>query len=1487
MDAFCGDSAGFGPWLDDDWSFTPCFEQLVLAQIPYLFLLSFGVARLFQLFRGPGVVVNKDALYWAKMISAAIVLTSQLVGILHAYLSGATVFVYNRIAYAMGTAAFSVALILQHHEQLRSRSSSIVLSLFWFGTAVVAGVHLRTTWESERGFNVGIWSGLIGLIAAAVACVLELLSKDGIYYSSLDEDVHTTPEDGANILSRLTFHWMNPLMKLGYRKNLEMDDLWNLKKVDTARHCGSTFQANWNQEALSRSPSLLKACIRTWGATFGSAAFFKLGQDILSFVQPILLKRIIEFANSWNTLDSDRSQPQPLSRGFTLACLMLITALTQTALLHQYFQICVMTGMRVRSAVVTTIYRKSLVLSNASRQSSTVGEIVNLQSVDAGRISELCSYFHIVWSGPFQIVLAIYFLHQTLGPSIYAGIAMMILMVPINAVIATKSRTLSKAQMAIKDTRVRLMDELLNGIKVIKLYAWEKPFLEKIFNARDAELNALKRLGLLSAVQSFTWSCTPLLVSFMSFAVYTLVSDQPLTSSKVFVSISLFNLLQFPLAMFPMVITHIIEASVSFTRLRTFLLNEELDITAVKHQSPVLHTNEGHNMPVQRLAIKDASFRWTKNGDNSLHNISLAVQDGMLLAIVGSVGSGKSSLISAFLGEMYKVSGEVIVSGSLSYVPQNAWIMNATLKENVVFGKPFDQKFYDEVISACGLKSDLEVLPGGDSVEIGERGINLSGGQKQRVSLARAVYSRSDIYLFDDALSAVDAHVGRHIFDNVLGPKGILRDKARLLVTHGIHFLPDVDEVVVMKDGSVVEEGPYVDLMTRQGQLYTLMKEFGKRAEGDAAEDVDGELEDGKAESGEPSPLSQRRLSRRASTHNKLAATESDATTRNKIPEPSSNLMTKEEKASGSVEWSVYKDYAKACSTSWVAAFLGMMVFMQLLSVAQNLYLADWAAENDRVEAVGITDDRSSRTVKRLAVYGGLGFLFSLAVVAQAILVYVFIAIRSARSLHSQMLENVVRSPMSFFDTTPLGRVMNRFSKDQYTIDEILPRVFQSFFRTLFTVVAVIAVNILGSPIFFLFVLPLGVLYLYFQRYYLATSRELKRLDSTSRSPIYAHFSETLGGVSSIRAYKQESRFITANEQKVDSNMKAYYPSVSSNRWLAVRLEFIGSLIVFGSALFSVITIYVTGHVSASIVGLMLTYSLNVTQSLNWMVRQCCEIETNIVAMERVKEYIELPQEAAYELPSETPPPTWPSEGRVTFDHYSSRYRSGLELVLKDISFAVNRQEKIGIVGRTGAGKSSTTLALFRLIEAATGRITIDDIDISRLGLFDLRSRLTIIPQDAVLFSGTIRDNLDPFGVHDDVALWEALENASLKRHVETLNLKLSAEVLQGGENFSVGQRQLICLARALLRKTHILVLDEATAAIDVETDTIIQKTIRKEFKDCTIFTIAHRINTVMDSDRILVLDRGQIAEFDTPANLLRNKKSIFYGLAKEAGQAA
>ncbi|KAG0010325.1 hypothetical protein BGZ81_002824, partial [Podila clonocystis] len=1188
------------------------------------------------------------------------------------------------------------------------------------------------------------------------------------------------PEDEANIFSIASFHWVTELMRKGYAKPLTMDDLWALRKEDQSKNVSLTFADAWERELRKPSPSLIRALSNAFGKPFYIAGLWKAVNDILGFAQPVLLKEMLRFVMSYKKGE----QPQPIYRGYTIACLMFVCSLSQTTVLHQYFHLCFRTGMHIRAGLVTAIYQKSLRLSNSARQEFTVGEIVNHMSIDAQRVQDLVTYLHVVWSGLFQIAIALYLLYDTMGWAIFAGVAIMICTIPLNARLSVYMKNFQQQQMKNKDTRIKLMNEILNGIRVIKLYAWEGTFLQKVLTVRnDHELATMKKLGYLYAVQTFTWACTPFMVSLSTFTVYALIMKRPMTTDIVFPSIALFNLLQFPLAMFPNVVSSSVEAYVALGRVYKFLTSAEVDPNAIIVED--LHRSSSDLQSATdkyTIIATDASFSWYKNGNPVISGISFALKKDCLLTVIGRVGSGKSSMVAALCGDLERVSGEIRIRGSVAYVPQQAWIMNDTLRANILFGNTYNPVLYEQTIESCCLKPDFDMLLGGDMTEIGERGINLSGGQKARISLARAVYAQADIYLFDDILAAVDAHVGRTIFDKVVGPKGMLKNKARVFVTHQIQYLSQSTQIMLLRDGKVVEQGQYQELMNNTSDVCQLVREYGRAHTQDTTDDpsVDDSLfleedvvERNLGSNDENSflsttPRSLRRGSIKSSTsNNTLLRRPSEVSIRPPVDpkasvqaKPNGNLMSEEQMKQGSVSRSVYLAYAKACSYTAVISYF-------------------------------------------------------------AIILQVHCGIRSARVMHQEMLHSVLRSPMMFFDTTPMGRILNRFSKDQSTIDEVLPRSFSGYFRTLFQVIAVLVVVTLSTPSFIVVIVPFGFIYIWLQRYFLATSRELRRLDSVSRSPVFAHFQETLGGISTIRAYRQQIRFVLGNEHRLDQNLRAFYPSIASNRWLAFRLEVLSAVIIFGSAFLSVVSLARGLVVDPGLVGLSLSYALNITQTMNWMVRQYSEIESNIVSVERLKEYVELPQEAPEIISDHRPPQHWPDQGRVDFVNYETRYRPGLELVLRGVNCSIRPHEKIGICGRTGAGKSSLTLSLFRIIESVRGQIFVDGVDISTLGLYDVRSRFSIIPQDPVLFAGTIRFNLDPLGIRSDVELWQALEDSYLKEYVSQMEGGLNGVVLEQGENFSVGQRQLICLARALLRKTSLLVLDEATAAIDLETDAL------------------------------------------------------------------
>nr|XP_033798422.1 multidrug resistance-associated protein 1-like isoform X2 [Geotrypetes seraphini] len=1233
-------------------------------------------------------------------------------------------------------------------------------------------------------------------------------------------------EKNASFCSKVTYSWYSSVITLGYKKPLEREDLFELNENDSAYRVCPSFEKHWRKEVSKykkgpqapcdkkasfvkpgiKKPSLITPLWHTFKVLVIQIALLKMIADILAFISPQILKRMIAFCESSSALSWD---------GYVYSVTLLTVAALQTLVLQLYQRLNMVMAAKIKTAVIGLIYKKSLNLANSSRRQFTTGELVNMMSSDAQQLMDLTVNLHLLWSAPFQILMATIFLWQELGVSVLAGVAVLVLVIPINAFVASKIKLLKKSHLKNKDQRVKLLNEILHGIKILKLYAWEPFYQKKVLDIREQEMNVLKYCSYLTAFSMLTLTCIPFLVSLATFGVYFLLDDgNILSASKVFTTISLFNILRLPLFDLPTVISTVVQTKVSLHRLENFLCEDELEPENLQTVY-----NGSHAM-----GFTNASFRWDKTGSPILRDLNLKIQEGSLVAVVGQVGSGKSSLLSAILGEMDKLEGTVQRKGSVAYVSQQAWIQNAVLQENILFGAVLQKQHYEKVLEACALLPDLELLPEGDQTEIGERGVNLSGGQKQRVSLARAVYSGADIYLLDDPLSAVDVHVARHLFEHVIGPSGLLKSKTRVLVTHNLTVLPEADLIIVMESGRVAQMGTYEELLCRR-QNFT---EFLQTSMDETKLDTSACTE--------INVIKGIKKIKRNIEQNKENVTYCAYYDQKKVP-----LMKKEKVITGNMKTSVVMKYLQAFGWFWVSLTIVIYTGQNAAAIGQNLWLSLWSTEAEQVKDA--TEWQSLRN-NRLGIYGLMGLVQGLLVCYGA---YILTkgTICASRALHHQMLDSILHLPLLFFESTPMGQVLNRFTKDIYVIDERFHYYLRTWLNCMLDVAGTILIIGFATPLSILVILPLGFLYLSIQRYYIASSRQIRRLDGASRSPVISHFSESILGASTIRAYGHQERFTNQNRDVMNENLVCYYNNVISNRWLAVRLEFLGSLLVFFAAFFAVLA---KDEMKASTVGLSITYALNAS----W-------------------------------ISSIRPPLGWPEEGIVEFSSYEARYRKDLDLTLRDVTFQIFSKEKVGIVGRTGAGKSTLTNCLFRIIERCGGKIIIDGIDIATIGLHDLRRKLNIIPQDPVLFSGTLRMNLDPLDKHSDMELWEALEMCHLKSFVQGLPFKLDHEIAEGGENLSVGQRQLVCLARALLRKTKILVLDEATASIDMETDNLVQSTIRKEFVDCTVLTIAHRLHTIMDSERVLVLDSGRIMEFDTPSVLIR-KKGIFSKMVAEAG---
>jgi len=1366
--------------------------------------------------------------------------------------------------------AYLISLALEFYVHYCKQKRSGIL--FTFRVYMLVGSIIRVLEiyiKEARNYNTGV--SLSILIIDSLLVLFSSFAEPSIVSDFTPSSKNECPELYSGFPSIATFWWFNSLIMLGYKKPLTEQDLWKLNVNDKTEYISKRWDGCYKPDVTKGyKPSLTKGMIRAFGPLFLAASAFKLINDCLQFLQPLLLELIINF------IDSD----YPVYVGYIYSVILFLSALLTTICLHQYFHRVFRIGMNIRTALIDSIYKKALVLSAKSRNAQGVGQMVTLMSTDAQRLMDLATYFTQIWSSPLQIAIAIGLLYQQLGWCAFVGLAVLLILMPINFVLGGIIRKITINNMKTKTKRIKKTNELLTGIKVLKLYAWEEAFEIIIEELRNNELKNLWKTGKISAWTSLIWGGSSTIVSLITFFVYIVTGTENdphiLTSAKTFTSLTLFNILRFPLNMLPYLVVSISQAMVSINRLTEYFNMSELDSTAVEKD-----TSKPCSKTDVVLSMKDSSYVWESDAQDNqafdaedkqqkdefkLSNWNLEIKHGELVAVIGSVGSGKSSFLQAILGDMTKRSGTAKIYGKIAYVPQQAWIFNSTLENNILFGVEKNDLKYKQVVNKCALKSDLEMLPAGDQTEIGEKGINLSGGQKQRVAVARAVYSDADTYLLDDPLSAVDAHVGKYIFKNVLSNKtGHLREKTRILVTNAMQYVQYCDRIIIVDQGCVVGNGSYSMLMDDKFCKDMLLK-FG--ADNKMEDNHDDEANTRKRYESQNSVVSV--LKEKEELLKQISKKEKDEQTNE------GKLINKETSEIGRIKFQVFKDYFSSQGTLTAATVLITHICTAVFPALSKTWLSEWSEATDAAGEEGLPD---SDNYFYIGIYAAISLVVVLNLMGASLSVY-WGGYKASKTLHEGLLKRVVYAPMSWFDTTPLGRILNRFSKDVASVDDILPRTFSMFFKCVFDVLATLVVITVATPPFLAVMVPVFLIYFFTQRYYVATSRQLKRLESVTRSPIYSHFGETLSGVTSIRAFSKEQDFLDKNTKNIDRNQATYYPNVTSNRWLAIRLEFTAALVVLAASIFA--TVYRSSN-SAAIAGLSISYALSITQTLNWAVRQTSEIETNIVSVERITEYSQVKQEAAYKSENIVDD-KWPSKGNVTFKNYSTRYREGLDLVIKNINVEFKAGEKVGIVGRTGAGKSSLTLALFRIIESAEGEIVIDDETIEKLGLHEVRSRLTIIPQDPMLWSGTVRENLDPFGYSTDEDIWNALAQSHLKSFVQQKEHGLNSEVSEGGENFSVGQRQLFCLARALLRKSKILILDEATAAVDPATDNLIQETIRTTFKGWTVITIAHRLNTIIDYDKILVLDKGEVKEFDTPDTLLKDKQGIFTSLCSQAG---
>ncbi|KAJ1751848.1 hypothetical protein LPJ79_001690 [Coemansia sp. RSA 1821] len=1296
-----------------------------------------------------------------------------------------------------------------------------------------------------------------------------------------------TPEPSASWFSKLTFSWPSDLLRRGARQQLDACDLYSLSPADDPMH-------NWKRYLRHRKPGrrMIVTIMLTFAPELFAQALLAIASAFVHFAGPFFLQRILR------TIEK-QGQDTSMRQAYLDAVGLLVFTLCETTMSGQSLWIGRHIGMRIKGLMVAELSAKTLRRrgggsweekdsgddtqdSDGDMQASADGKIMNLMTADLNRISEVMSYLDELYAMPLSLAIGIWYLYILLGPSAIVGLSVAIVYVPLSKVVFQYATRMETRFNSLSDERVAAITELLQGIKAVKLFGWEQRFLERINEKRERQLGCLWRLNCAWLMAIGVTSMAPMLVLVLIFTMYTVVFQHQLSAEIAFTSISVFQLVRIVFEFMPGMLSWAIGGYVSLNRIDSYLGQPEIQQLDERvsnsntlgfdnaclawddpaepstEQTPLLQQQQQH----QQQSAPTSGFMLQKLNVEFPH-------EGMTI-VAGPTGSGKSSLLAALVGEMSLVRGRVMVPvarmdgvlaiDDVAYVAQEAWLRNATIRENILFGEPYDAQRYESVLRACALKPDLRILRAGDATEIGERGVTLSGGQKQRVALARAVYSRRKILLIDDCLSAVDSHTAKHIMSTCLvSSSELMQGRTRVLVTHHVAAcLPHASYVVLMRNGTIEHQGTPAALHA-QGLL----------ADAVPSPDDSSDSEEASATAANDSKSEDEYALERTA--------DADGT-----------LIDEEEREAGQVKASIWIKYFSACGgiKYWLMA-LAVMASFQLMSVLQGYWIRIWVASAGKP---GQPVDQQRSPVFWMSVYVAIGFAAVLLEVAQAGWLFVG-SFYASRSLHAQLLQAVMRATPAFFDSTPLGRIVNRFSRDMQCIDEAAAYTLEMWIADMLAVISVLAIITATAPAFLLVAVFVSVLYAAIGVYYLRTSRELKRLESNSMSPLLSLFGELIGGVTSIRAFGTAHWYVNEAVARIAAHNRPFYGVWSSNRWLSIRVDFSSAIVSFACALFVLRNMHA---MDAGMAGFALSYALTFSYRMLWVIRNYSSNELNMNSVERIDQYLRVDQEAPLHVDN-PPPATWPASGDVRIEDLVIEHVPGVP-VLHGISLHIRHGEKIGVVGRTGAGKSTLSLALLRFIEAAKGQIYIDSIDIARVGLGELRSGVTIIPQDPVLFNGSIRFNLDPSNEYPDELIWDALKRAYLVRtgsggsdqgdQESSAFGSLSDEIKENGQNLSLGQRQLVAIARALVRRSRLVILDEATASVDFELDSRIQRTIRgPEFADSSLLCIAHRLRTIIDYDRVLVLDKGRVAEFDTPWNLLHKPEGLFRSMCEQSGE--
>lgn len=1430
---------------------------------------------------GKGFIATVSCCFYVLLLQV-LVLATDGVGLIRGALIGKTA---NWSLLCLPAAQFLAWFVLSvsalHCKFKVSEKFPLLLRVWWFVSFIIwlCSVYVDAKGFFREGLNHVSAHVLANFAASPALAFLFFVAIRGVTgiqvrrNSDLQEPLlpeeeagclKVTPYSEAGLFSLVTLSWLNPLLSVGAKRPLELKDIPLLAPKDRAKTNYKALNSTWEKlkaENTSKQPSLAWAILKSFWREAACNAVFAGLNTLVSYVGPYMISYFVDYLGGNETFPHE---------GYILAGIFFSAKLVETLTTRQWYLGVDILGMHVRSALTAMVYRKGLRLSSSAKQSHTSGEIVNYMAVDVQRVGDYSWYLHDIWMLPLQIILALAILYKNVGIASVATFIATIISIIVTVPLAKLQEDYQDKLMAAKDDRMRKTSECLRNMRILKLHAWEDRYRMKLEEMRHVEFHWLRKALYSQAFVTFIFWSSPIFVAAITFGTSILLGTQ-LTAGGVLSALATFRILQEPLRNFPDLVSMMAQTKVSLDRISGFLQEEEL-----QEDATIVLPRGITNMAIE---IKNGEFCWDPTSSKlTLSGIQMKVERGMRVAVCGMVGSGKSSFLSCILGEIPKISGEVRICGSAAYVSQSAWIQSGNIEENILFGSPMDRAKYKKVLHACSLKKDLELFSHGDQTIIGDRGINLSGGQKQRVQLARALYQDADIYLLDDPFSAVDAHTGSELFKEYI--MTALATKTVIFVTHQVEFLPAADMILVLKGGHIIQAGKYDDLLQAGTDFKTLVSAHHEAIE---AMDIPSHSSEDSDEIMPPNGSVVLKCDTQANNIENLAkeVQEGVSTSDQKAIKEKKKakrarkkqLVQEEERERGRVSMKIYLSYmAAAYKGLLIPLIILAQALFQVLQIASNWWMA-WA--NPQTEG-GLP---KTSPMVLLGVFMALAFGSSCFIFVRAVLVATF-GLEAAQKLFVKMLRSVFRAPMSFFDSTPAGRILNRVSIDQSVVDLDIPFRLGGFASTTIQLLGIVGVMTKVTWQVLLLVIPMAIACLWMQKYYMASSRELVRIVSIQKSPVIHLFGESIAGAATIRGFGQEKRFMKRNLYLLDCFGRPFFYSLAAIEWLCLRMELL-STFVFAFCMILLVS-FPHGSIDPSMAGLAVTYGLNLNARLSRWILSFCKLENKIISIERIHQYSQIPGEAPPIIENSRPPSSWPENGTIELIDLKVRYKESLPVVLHSVTCKFPGGNKIGIVGRTGSGKSTLIQALFRMIEPAGGKIIIDNIDISTIGLHDIRSRLSIIPQDPTLLEGTIRGNLDPLEEHSDQEIWQALDKSQLGDVIRQKEQKLDTPVLENGDNWSVGQRQLVSLGQALLKQARILVLDEATASVDTATDNLIQKIIRTEFQNCTVCTIAHRIPTVIDSDLVLVLSDGRVAEFDTPARLLEDKSSMFLKLVTE-----